>query len=124
MKIMTKLFTVVLFLSAFTINAQDTRGVAELSVAKKENAKIQIVEASCGQCQFGMTEKRGCDLAVRIDGKPYFVDGSAIDKHGDAHAANGFCNAIRKAQVSGEIVDNRFKATTFVVIDEKKAATK
>jgi hypothetical protein len=39
---------------------------------KKETAKIQIVEASCGQCQFGMKEN-GCDLAVRIEGKSYFV---------------------------------------------------
>jgi hypothetical protein len=31
-----------------------------------------------------------CDLAVRIDGKPYFVDGTSIDSHGDAHAEDGF----------------------------------
>jgi hypothetical protein len=41
----------------------------------KEQSKSQIVEASCGQCQFGM-EGHGCELAVRIDGKPYFVDGT------------------------------------------------
>jgi hypothetical protein len=40
---------------------------------KKEEPKPQIVEASCGQCQFGM-EGHGCELAVRIDGKSYFVD--------------------------------------------------
>ena len=34
----------------------------------------QIVELSCGQCQFGLTSKDGCDLAVRIDDKVYFVD--------------------------------------------------
>ena len=97
--------------------------VAITAQAKKEQPKKQIVEASCGQCKFGMDAK-GCDLAVRIDGKPYFVDGSSIDTHGDAHAADGFCNAIRKAEVSGEIVDNRFKATSFVLIDEKKSAAK
>jgi hypothetical protein len=42
----------------------------------KEQSKSQIVEASCGQCQFGM-EGHGCELAVRIDGKPYFVDGTS-----------------------------------------------
>jgi hypothetical protein len=31
-----------------------------------------------------------CDLAVRIDGKTYFVDGTSIDSHGDAHAEDGF----------------------------------
>jgi hypothetical protein len=28
---------------------------------------------------------KDCELAVRIDGKPYFVDGT-FDSHGDAHA--------------------------------------
>ena len=78
--------------------------------------KILTVEASCGQCQFKMTGKKGCDLAVRIDGKSYFVDGTAIDEHGDAHAKDGFCEAIRKAEVQGEIVDNRFKATYFKLL--------
>jgi hypothetical protein len=50
---------------------------------QQEQSKSQIVEASCGQCQFGM-EGHGCELAVRIDGKPYFVDGTSLDSHGDA----------------------------------------
>jgi hypothetical protein len=36
-------------------------------------------------------EGHGCELAVRIDGKPYFVDGTSLDSHGDAHANDGFC---------------------------------
>ena len=79
--------------------------------------KIQIVEASCGQCQFKL-KAEGCDLAVRIDGKAYFVDGTEIDSHGDAHASDGFCKAIRKARVQGEIVDNRFKVTYFTLMKE------
>ena len=83
--------------------------------------KIQIVEASCGQCQFHMAGK-GCDLAVRIEGKSYFVDGTSINEHGDAHAKDGFCESIRKAKVQGEIVNNRFKVTFFKLIipEEKK----
>jgi hypothetical protein len=83
--------------------------------------KILIVESSCGQCQFHMAGK-GCNLAVRINGKAYFVDGTSIDDHGDAHAKDGFCEAISKAKVQGEIVDNRFKATYFKLIppDDKK----
>ena len=106
---MKKAAILFLLFTSFAINAQD----------KKEKPKTQIVEASCGQCQFGM-KAEGCSLAVRIDGKPYFVDGTAIDKHGDAHAADGFCNAIRKAEVTGEVVNNRFVATSFQLIDEKK----
>lgn len=103
-KITTALF---LFLS-ITINAQD----------KKTTEKPQIVEAACGECQFGM-EGKGCDLAVRIDGKSYFVDGTKIDEHGDAHAKDGFCNAIRKASVTGKIENNRYKVTTFTLVKEK-----
>lgn len=87
--------------------------------AKKDNQKAKIVEASCGQCQFGMTG-HGCDLAVRIDGKTYFVDGSSIDSHGDAHATDGFCSAIRKASVQGKVVNNRFKATAFTLLPKEK----
>ena len=85
------------------------------------NKKIQIVETACGECQFKLTGK-GCDLAVRIDGKSYFVDGTDIDSHGDAHAKDGFCNAVRKAEVQGEIVNDRYRVTYFKLIKspEKK----
>ena len=76
----------------------------------------QVVETACGQCQFGMREKAGCDLAVRIDGKQYFVDGTHIDGHGDPHAEDGFCQVIRQANVTGEIIDGQFKAESFTVI--------
>ena len=62
---------------------------------------------------------KSCDLAVRIDGKPYFVDGTTIDEHGDAHAEDGFCNKIRKASVTGKVMKNRFKATSFTLIKEQ-----
>jgi hypothetical protein len=80
--------------------------------------KIQVVETACGECQFKLTGK-GCDLAVRMDGKAHFVDGTDIDSHGDAHAKDGFCNAVRKAEVQGELVNNRFKVTYFKLIKEE-----
>ncbi len=105
---MKKILYLAILFSATLASAQD----------KKEEPKPQIVEASCGQCQFGM-EGHGCELAVRIDGKSYFVDGSSIDSHGDAHANDGFCAAIRKAEVTGKVVDNRFKATSFKLLPKK-----
>jgi hypothetical protein len=87
-----------------------------ISVNAQEKPKTQTVEAACGQCQFGMTSKGGCDLAVRIDGKSYFVDGTDINKHGDAHAADGFCSAVRKAEVVGEIKNDRFVASSFKLL--------
>ena len=90
---------------------------AKIDSSKGNNISInQVVEASCGQCQFNMTEKSGCDLAVKIDGKSYFVDGTTIHDHGDAHADDGFCEAIRQAEVKGEIIDGRFKAESFTLI--------
>jgi Family of unknown function (DUF6370) len=90
------------------------------SIAKAQSkSKTQIVDVSCGQCQFGMKAK-GCDLAVRIDGKSYFVDGTKIDEHGDAHAKDGFCSAIRKAEVVGEVKDNRFVVSYFKLLPVKE----
>ncbi len=93
-------------------------GASSIScVVKKPMSKGQVVEAACGQCQFHMTEKTGCDLAVRFDEASYFVDGTSIEKHGDPHAKDGFCNAIRRAEVSGEVKDGRFKAKSFELIE-------
>ena len=93
-------------------------GIATQAQNKKTTEKPQIVETACGECQFGMKGK-SCDLAVRIDGKPYFVDGTTIDEHGDAHAEDGFCNKIRKSSVTGKVENGRFKATSFTLLKEK-----
>ena len=69
----------------------------------------KTIEASCGQCQLGLPGT-GCDLAVLIDGSAYYVDGSGIDDHGDAHGTNGLCNVVRQARATGTIVDGRFNA--------------
>lgn len=89
-----------------------------LLISCKQEEKTQLVEVSCGQCQFGIEEPLGCDLAVRIDGKTYFIDGLNIDDFGDAHDKNtGFCNVIRKANVLGEIEDGRFKARSIKLMN-------
>lgn len=93
-------------------------GIATQAQNKKTTEKPQIVETACGECQFGLKGK-SCDLAVRIDGKAYFVNGTTIDEHGDAHAEDGFCNKIRKAAVTGKVENNRFKATSFTLLKEK-----
>ena len=85
--------------------------------------KIQIVETACGECQFHLKGK-SCDLAVRINGKAYFVDGTSIDDHGDAHATEGFCNAVSKAEVQGKVVNNRFKATYFKLLPAEEVKQK
>jgi hypothetical protein len=54
-----------------------------------------------------------CKLAVKINNKDYYVEGTSIDGHGDAHAKDGFCNSIRKAKVQGEIVGDKFLVSYF-----------
>ena len=88
-----------------------------VSCAKKTNNK-QMVELSCGQCQLGITSQKGCDLAVRIEGESYFVDGADINEFGDAHDENtGFCEVIRKAEIEGEIIDHRMKVSSVKLLD-------
>ena len=77
----------------------------------------QNAEISCGQCQFKL-EADGCDLAVKIDNKAYFVEGFGIDDFGDAHDENkGFCNVIRKGKISGKIKEGKFIASSIKLID-------
>lgn len=94
-------------------SAQKTK--TNISVADSSK-KTEVVETACGQCQFHLPGK-GCNLAVRINGKAYFVDGTDIDSHGDAHAQQGFCNAISKAEVQGTIVNTRFNVTYFKLLE-------
>ena len=103
-----------LFMSLFAIKATAQIN-SETAPAQNKESELQIVEVSCGQCNFGLPGK-GCELAVRIEGEAYFVDGAKIDDHGDAHASDGLCTTIRKAHVKGTIVDNRFKSKYFKVI--------
>ena len=78
----------------------------------------QVAEVSCGQCQFELDSENGCSLAVRIDDKAYFVDGFKIDDFGDAHDEKiGFCNVIRKGEITGKVVDGRFLASSLKLIE-------
>ena len=104
-------FILVVAILALFIGCQHT--------SKAQPSKTLLVEAACGQCQFDQPGS-GCDLAVRIDERVYFVDGSGIDDHGDAHGADGFCNAVRHAQVTGSIEGDRFVASSFVLLSDEQ----
>ena len=111
-----KALIIALFITSFGFAANAQTKPQQKPVAIKD----KVVEIACGECKFKM-EGKSCDLAMRIDGKPYFVDGKKIDDFGDAHdEKHGFCNVISKAQVTGEIVNNRFKAKTITLLPEKK----
>lgn len=78
-----------------------------------------VVEAACGECLLGLKGK-DCDLAIRLHGRSYFVDGVSLDSLGDAHAQDGMCQVIRKARVTGEIRGNRFVANQFELLPFSK----
>ena len=71
-----------------------------------------LVLASCGMCNFGMRNRK-CSLAIQINETAFNVKGSKIDDHGDSHANDGFCNAVRVAKVSGKINKSTFIADSF-----------
>jgi hypothetical protein len=77
--------------------------------------KTTVVEAACGECKFGL-KGDDCDLAIRVGGHSYFLDGVNPDSLGDAHAADGICETIRKARVTGTVKGDRFVATSFELL--------
>ena len=85
-----------------------------LTTVPYNKAILGSVEASCGLCNFG-TNDRDCSLAIRIGEEVFAVAGSGIDDHGDSHAKDGFCNAIRVANVDGRIYRNKFYSDTFTL---------
>ncbi len=110
---MKPIYLITIFcLIAFCSYSQNSK----LALKPAANLPLQNVEISCGECRFGLKGK-SCDLAIRINDSVYFVDGANIDSFGDAHANEGFCNAIRKAIVQGDIINNRFKASYIKVLD-------
>lgn len=77
--------------------------------------KTDTLEAACGMCQLGL-KGDDCTLAVRVNGKAYYVEGTHIDSHGDAHAKDGFCNMVRKAEVQGALAGDKYKVTYFKLL--------
>ena len=116
---MTQFFVLLVFVTlAIGCQQQVTEVQPEQQSATTEQQYRElVVEAACGQCVFGLPEK-GCDLAIRTEGKTYYVDGIEIDDHGDAHADDGFCNAVRRAHVQGGVENGRFVATSFALLPD------
>ena len=103
-----------LFLSTFA-HVQAQAQAQEPKQKPDPTKKTFVVDASCGSCNFEMKGK-GCFLAVKLDGKKYFVDGTGLDDHGDAHETDGFCLAVRKAKIQGEITGDRILVSYFELL--------
>ncbi|MCX2575945.1 DUF6370 family protein [Pedobacter sandarakinus] len=108
-----KNIAIILFITTIGFSAQAQ--VKAKNIVQNQLLESKEVDIACGECRFKMKGK-SCDLAIRVDGKTYFVDGKHIDDFGDAHGEHGFCNAISKAAVTGKIVNNRFKASKITLL--------
>ena len=106
---MKKLF-LFFFLAAFAASAQ-TKPAGKLDASKP----VLELEASCGSCNFKMPGKE-CYLAVKYEGKAYAVEGTGLDDHGDAHEEKGFCMAVRKAKVQGNLKGDKFVVSYFELL--------
>lgn len=102
-------------MALFLLNAANAQDSTHKKLIFNPKNPVYEVDATCGTCMFKMKGK-GCVLAVKFKGTNYFVDGTDIDDHGDAHDNEGFCNAIKKAKVQGAVVKDRFVVTYFELI--------
>ena len=89
-----------------------------LTVVPENRMLSGKVEASCGMSNFGM-DNRDCSLAIRVGEKTFNVKGTGMEDHGDSHADDGFCNAVRIANVKGKISKGKFKSESFALIGSK-----
>ncbi len=85
-----------------------TEPTGDQSAAEPQTTSVQTVEAACASCIYEMEGVEDCELAVKIDGKPYLVSGVDVDAH-----ESGLCDAAKSAAISGEIDGDRFVATSF-----------
>ena len=72
-----------------------------------------LVQTSCGMCNFSMKSQKECNLAIQIGEKSYLVKGTKMAELGDPHAKDGMCNAVRVANVVGNVQDDVFLADSF-----------
>ena len=100
-------------------NIKITSSVHEVLNQVPDSGKIVgSVHASCGMCNFGVKTSKSCDLSIKIGENVYGVRGTGIEDHGDSHAENGFCNAIRTASVSGYITGDYFISKSFELLKD------
>ena len=114
------LTTLILFISSVTVIMGSTGANDNYQYSMRIDL---IVDTACGMCQFGMDDEKGCVLAVEINSEFYYVEGTNIDDHGDAHAQDGFCNSIRKARVKGVIKGEKYYLENFKLfeLNDKKS---
>ena len=88
-------------------------GKAANAPAAEGSARVltnETVDVGCGACIYNMPGVSGCPLAIKIDGKPYLVEGATWPNH-------DYCDRHCTAVVSGRLEGDTFIATS---LTEKK----
>ena len=122
---------ILIFVSSFVFASCGSCQVqAKPAVLKKSNSLVTTIPksgniegfaiASCGMCNFGYKESKGCSLTIKIGDIVYPVEGNSIHEHGDPHSEEGMCSAIRVAYVSGKVIKNKFYSESFSLIESPK----
>jgi len=97
-----------LTISALFVVVLGCQSAEDDSVTQATPVENVVLEAGCAGCIFNMEGAEGCELAVKIDDKPYLVSGIEVDTHG-----SGMCDSALKATVSGKVQGDKFVATEF-----------
>ena len=105
------------YILLFTVLFSENASAQESKLTKKPDPRKPLieVEAGCGMCKFGLKDK-DCLLTIRKNDKVLHVKGTDIDDHGDAHGDDGFCNAIRRATIQGQVKGDTIMVTYFQLI--------
>ena len=122
---------ILIFISSFVFASCGSCEVqAKPVVLKKTNSLVTTIPesgniegfaiASCGMCNFGYKESKGCSLTIKIGDTVYPVEGTSLHKHGDPHSKEGMCSAIRVAYISGKVKNNKFYSDFFTLIESPK----
>lgn len=78
------------------------RTAAKAAIQRVSDKSAQV---ACAGCVFHMEGAEGCQLAVKLDGKTYFVDGAEV-------AGHDWCDKALDAVVNGAIENGRFAASS------------
>lgn len=94
----------------YTSHASAASPAGDPSAPTLAQPAAQDLETGCGNCVFGMDGVQGCQLAVKLDGKPYLVSGVEMPDH-----ESGLCDHSRMAAITGQVEGERFVATSFAL---------
>ena len=91
-----------------------SKSLAQEYLPYKNSLKINmIVDSSCGKCQFGDKTIKECMLAVKINSEYYYINDANSGIFDSKAKDNELCKVVKKAHITGELVDESFYLYTF-----------